>query len=304
MTIRKKAFLSLLLISFLWGSAGAVAKLLLKELDIYVILFYRFGIASVLILPLFLKQEKPKGYLKTLIPFSFLNTLNAIFFYHGLALTTANAAYIINASTPLIISALAWMLMREHVSKEKIAGIFIGLLGSLFIVFLPFIGQGDYIYGNFSGNIFVFLALLAYALYAVGSRKMLRSDTYTPTLTAGMNFFTTTASAGIIAVSRGTPFFTPGAVQPGYLFTLLYASIAMTFITFYLIMWVYKHVSSSTASLKDYLQLIVGFGLNFIILGERVTLFYLVGSLIVIIGVFIATGKQLKQRFITLRKFW
>jgi len=152
--------LGLILVAVLWGSAGVVAKLLVAEADIYVVLFYRFGIASLLILPWFLRQAKPKGFMRILIPLSLLNAFNAFFFYLGLSRTTANAAFIINTATPVVVTTLASVLIGEHPTGRKMLGISLSLIGALFIVLLPLITKGQNIHGDFLGNVYVFAALL------------------------------------------------------------------------------------------------------------------------------------------------
>lgn len=290
MTVKRKAFLALLLIAVLWGSSGVTAKLLVREMNIFVVLFYRFGIASLLVTPLFLRQPKPEGYLKILVPFSMLNSFNALFFYAGLSRTTSNAAYIINTSTPLVIAVLAHFLIHEQIQRKKLFGIGIGMIGALFIVLLPLLTKGENVYGDFTGNIFVFLALICFALYAVGSRHLLSNQRYTPLLTTALNFFTTTLVCGLTGLVTGQNFISPALGDTRYLVILFYTAIPMTVFTFGLLQWVFKHISASSASLKDYIQLIVAVGLNGLILGEKLTVYYFIGSTLVILGVFIVTG--------------
>lgn len=289
MTLRQKAMLGLVIVAMLWGSAGVVAKLLVERADVYVILFYRFGIASLLIFPFFLAQPKPKGYLQTLIPLSFLNSLNAFFFYIGLSKTTANATYIINTTFPVVITLLASMLIGEHPSRNKILGICISLIGALFIVLLPLLMQGQATHGDFIGNLFIFAALISFSLYTVGSRNYLKSEKFTPLLTAAMNFFTTTASCLIVVILSGRSLFVPSLADTNYLTLLLYAAAPMTLVTFSLLQWVLKHIPASTASLNNYIQLIVSFGLNAFFLGETLTIYYFIGTILVVIGVTVAT---------------
>jgi drug/metabolite transporter (DMT)-like permease len=88
----------------------------------------------------------------------------------------------------------------------------------------------------------------------------------------------------------------PAFRSPAYFGTMMYTAIVITVITFFLFQWALQHVPASTASLKEYIQLIVGIGLNGIILGEAFTIHYFLGSVFVVIGVLIATSQHLTRR--------
>lgn len=301
MSERTKALLAILVAALLWGSAGVTAKLLLAELSPFVILFYRFVIASLVMLPLFLRAKKPKRYLQTLIPLSMLSFGNALLFYMGIERTTSNAAYIINATTPLVTAALARIFIGERTNGKKLVGITIGLIGALFIVLLPLWNKGVGIYGDFVGNMFVTMALLCWTSYTVGNRHFAALGTYSPTILVSMNFFTTALMSGTAAFVTGQQFITPGVFRPAYILLLLYVAIPVTVVTFGFFQWAAKHVTATSASLKDYVQLVVAFGLNGLILGERITLPYIVGSVLVVLGVLIATGSRVTEKLAALR---
>lgn len=108
-----------------------------------------------------------------------------------------------------------------------------------------------------------------------------------------INFITLAFVSLVLALATGQSFFSDALYDPSYVLLLLYATIPVTVVTFGLFQWVIKHISATTASLKDYVQLTIGFGLSMFILGESVNLPFIVGSAIVIIGVAIATGKTI-----------
>lgn len=293
MTMRKKAILALLFVSILWGTAGVTAKLLIQELNPYVILFYRFGIASLILLPWFIRAHKPIHMWRTLIPFSLLSIGNAVFFYLGIVHTTAVAASVINTSTPLLTAFFSHLLINERTSREKITGIVIGLIGTLIIILLPLWREGKNIGGDFTGNIFILLSVTSWTLYLVGSRKFISQEKFSPVVMTEINFLTLAFVSLILALATGQSFFTQAFYDPSYILLLLYATIPVTVVTFGLFQWVIKHISATTASLKDYVQLTVGVGLSMIVLGEMINLPFIIGSMIVIIGVSISTGRAI-----------
>lgn len=296
MSIRTKAFFSLLLISILWGSAGVVAKILIRELHPYVILFYRFAIAAIVLLPWFIKAKKPARIWRVLIPFSLLSAANAILFYEGISRTTVSSSAIIGACTPLVTAVLSHFMIKEYTSKEKFVGIVIGLIGAIYITILPLWNAGKAIGGDIVGNVLLVAALLSWTTYVVGSRHFLSKETYSPLVMTEVSFLTLAAVSLILAVSTGQVFYTPKVLDTTYLWVFLYSTIPVTVITFGLFQWVIKHISATTASLKDYIQLVVGVGLSLIVLKEMLNASFIIGSVIVVAGITIAAGRPILSK--------
>lgn len=69
--------------------------------------------------------------------------------------------------------------------------------------------------------------------------------------------------------------------------------VFVTVLTYLLFQWVIKHSSASTASLNQYLQPVFSLTFNMFFLGERLTVGFWIGSVIVFSGVFLATGERL-----------
>ncbi|MDP1722437.1 MAG: EamA family transporter [Candidatus Gottesmanbacteria bacterium] len=296
MSSRTKALIAIIIASVLWATSGVSAKLLVHVLNPFVAAFYRFLIASICILPFFLRAKKPKGYLKNLIPLGLLSTTNIVFFYIGMTTTTANAAALVYAGIPLATALLAKLLIKEEVSRKKFLGVLIGLVGVIFIVVLPVLDRSNQLVGDLRGNIFIFLGLLSWATYTIFSRKYLLSGTYTPFLMVGVSFFTNCAVTLTISLITRQQFFPPAALTLNFFLILVYTGVLLTFVTYGLFQWAIQHVSATTASLKNYLEPVLGVGFNSLLLGETMTGGFLVGSVLVIAGTAIATGNKLVEQ--------
>ena len=113
-----------------------------------------------------------------------------------------------------------------------------------------------------------------------------------------MNFAVTGAVALVIALVLKQPFVTPQVLTVPYLATLLFAIVGITLITFTVFQWIVKHIKITTASVKDYIQLVVGIGLGVLLLHESFTFSYLLGTALVVTGVFIATGDRVTAKLL------
>ena len=293
MSSRSRAFLAILIASVLWGTAGVAAKTLVHDVSPFVASFYRFLIASVLIFPFFIKEHKPHHVWRDLLPLSILGAMNVPLFYLGIKTTTANSATLIYTVTPLATLFFSSLLIKEIHSVQKIVGIIIGLVGTVFIILLPVIEKGPIITGDLTGNILIVCAMFSWTLYSIGSRHVLSNNNYSPLTVTSLFFFAATFLSFLLSILTKQQFFPSALFAPMYVFTLFYSGIFITLVTYFLFQWAIKRISVTTASLKQYIEPIVGVSLNTILLGETLSLGFIFGALLVIIGVTIATGTKI-----------
>lgn len=299
MSSRTKALVAIIVASMLWATAGT-AKILLKSFDPFTAAFFRFFVASVVILPFFLKERRQqKLSLLPLVPLALLSTGNITFFYWGLRTTTANATAIIYTIVPLVVALAAPKLINEQVTLKKLVGIILGLVGALFIAILPAVERGQHISGDLGGNLLVLVAVLCWSGYTIGSRHMLSSKRTTPIAMTAVSIFVSTVIFAIFSMSRWQPTYVASltATNIAIIFQL---GILVTVATYLLLQWAIKHSSATTASLGHYLGPVFAVSFNIFFLGERLTAGFVIGSVVVLTGVFLATG----ERFLAEVKLW
>lgn len=292
MSSRTKALIAIVAASMLWATAG-LAKILVREFDPFTAAFFRFFVASLVILPFFLKERRHlKQSPLPLIPLALLSTGNITFFYWGLRTTTANATAIMYTTVPLIVALLAPKLIHEHVSTKKRVGIVLGLIGALFIAVLPAVERGQHISGDVGGNLLVLVAVLCWSGYTIGSRHMLSSKRTTPIAMTAVSIFVSTIIFALFSLSRWQP--TYGASLTAInIAIIVQLGVFVTVATYLLLQWAIKHSSATTASLGHYLGPVFAVSFNILFLEERLTAGFVIGSIVVIAGVGIATGGPL-----------
>lgn len=291
MSSRTKALIAIVAASMLWATAGT-AKILLKSFDPFTAAFFRFAVASAIVLPFFLKERhQQKTSLLPLIPLALLSTGNITFFYWGLRTTTANATAIIYTIVPLIVAIVAPKLIKEQVTLKKLFGIVLGLIGALFVAILPVIERGQQLSGDLVGNLLVLVAVLCWSGYTIGSRYMLLSKHTTPIAMTAVSIFVSTVIFALFSLSRWQP--TYGAsLTVTNIAIIVQLGVFVTVATYLLLQWAIKHSSATTASLGHYLGPVFAVSFNILFLGERLTAGFILGSIVVIAGVAIATGER------------
>lgn len=177
--------LALLTSAGIWGVATPVVKYTVSEIPPFTFLFLRFSLASIFCVPIaiyFIRKYKfnltriKKILLATLIG----HIITLSLFFIGVSKTSAVEASIITAFSPLILSFLAFSILRETIRKNELEGILIAFIGVILIVVEPFITddlQNDKIVKTaFVGNLIMILAVISDALYNLYLKKHIVTD--------------------------------------------------------------------------------------------------------------------------------
>jgi drug/metabolite transporter (DMT)-like permease len=283
------ALLALLLASMLWALVPSVLKLTLNAIPPFSLQFLRFSLASILVLPFFLRERKNLHgeYLKLFL-FSLLPFLNVTLFILGIRLTAASVTPVLYAATPILVVIFSRLLLKETISLPKAIGIFFGFLGVLMIALLPIIGSEGNKIGNMRGNFIVLLAVFSWTLYTIFSKFILKK--HSPLVTNSLFCFISTLFTLPLAgfeLMNNSSWLT--SVSSQALLGVFYLGSFATAGTFFLYQWAVKHSSALEASLSFYLQPIFGSLAAVIILKERLTFLFIIGAIITLLGVFLTT---------------
>ena len=165
-------YLLLTLTALLWGGNAIAGKLAVGHVSPFLLTSLRWVIACVVLLPFALPHLKAdeKAIKKH---FWFLSTLGVLGFtvfnnllYLALTHTTAINVAIEQASMPLIVFALNYLLFRTQVTAFQVIGFVITMLGVAFTVI-----RGDlFNLGNQSlnaGDLLMVFAIMVYGIYSV-----------------------------------------------------------------------------------------------------------------------------------------
>lgn len=293
MTSRTKALLAIVAAAALWSTAG-LSKILVRELDPYVTAFLRFFVASIALLPFFLRENnKGKHILRDLAPVSIFLAINIACFYIGLTTSTANASALIYAGLPLVTAVLAHKFIHEPLTAKRLAGIIVGFIGVILIALLPVIEKGGTVSGSLSGNFFFFIATITFPWYTIGSRRAISTLHYSPLTVSSVSVFITTIIFFFISLFTFRPHYVTVLMQPSILLLTVYLGICVTAMTYLLYQWAVKYSSATTAALGNYLQPIFSVFMNVLLLHEVVTPLFFLGGLIVFAGLFISSGSSM-----------
>jgi len=288
----RKAFLALIIANLIWGAASPIFKLGLETVPPFTLAFWRFFIAAVL-LGLFL-GKRAKNPVQTrhdlwlLVGYAISGiTLNIAFFFLGLMLTESINGPIIGSAQPIVTLFLSILFLRERFVWRKFIGMLAGTIGICIIVFEPLLLANA---GTVLGNVLLVLAMLG----AVGSNitgKIIFKK-YDPIVITFWAFVISSASFIPLAFFEylGKPTLYQTISSAGF-FSIAYGAILSSLAAYCLFAYGISKIKASDASMFTYIDPVIGTILAWVILSEPVTRFFILGSIFIFTGIFMAEGR-------------
>jgi drug/metabolite transporter (DMT)-like permease len=223
--------------------------------------------------------------------YAFLTSTVALgFLFFGMENTTVLDSTLITLANPLLVTLAGVWFLKEHVTTKEKLGMTIALIGTLLIVIEPIIQGGNGI--KLSGNVLIIGYLIATAWSAVLAKQVLREN-ISPTLMTNMAFivgFITLLPIGILShkLNIGSIFATP----INYHFGVFYMAFFSGTLAYYLGNKAQKSIEIGEAAVFSYLYPLFATPLAVIWLGEKVTPIFIIGGIIIILGVILAEWKK------------
>lgn len=221
------------------------------------------------------------------VPVLLLSSGNIFFFLFGIKQTTANMSVVLYTLSPLLTAVFSMVLLKERVSNKAAAGIFLGLSGVVYTLVLPAFGVSRS-FGTLTGNLLILLAVTSWTLYTIGSRKLMNQGFPVKALT-GMSLIVNAMVFLLFSLATGELALLPSLLTLPLFLEALYLGVFVSIVTFVLYQWTIKHVSALVASLTLYLQPLFGVLVNYILLGESLSPEFVIGGLVIVSGVILAT---------------
>ena len=125
-------------------------------------------------LGLFIKDQKieKEDYKKILLASFFGVGLNMLTFFKGLSLTTPISASVMMVTSPIMVLVFSSILIRKAIGKQRIFGVFIGLVGTILLITYGNSTKDGATNSNF-GNFLVFVNAASYGLYLVLAKNLI-----------------------------------------------------------------------------------------------------------------------------------
>ncbi|MCK4646391.1 MAG: DMT family transporter [Candidatus Aminicenantes bacterium] len=211
------------------------------------------------------------------------NTFFQLFFIHGINWTTASNTAIIMAMTPVFIALLSVLLKHEKIHRIAWIGILVSFIGFYFVITKT--GAFHFSWQNMKGDLMIFSGNLFWAVYTVLSRSFLKRISplkfVSITLAFGALFYLPFSVRSIIQLDWNGLSFKAWA---GLVYSALFA-ICISYIFWYSSV---KRVGNTKTAIYGNITPVLTIVFAYIFLSEKITLLQAGGTLIILLGVYLA----------------
>ena len=286
-----KTYGALTLVSLFYGINYSVLKIVVPEyVGPYGLIVFRVTMASAIfwMIHTFDREKinwRKHGWRLVLCGLTGV-AINQLLFYKGISLTSAVNGSIIMTLTPVLVLIWASILIKEKITKTKVFGILLGLVGAIIMLYQPNFSVTS---GNWKGDILVLANGTSYALYLVLVKPLMRE--YKPMTVVTWIF--TIAILFVVPVGFSEASAVEFSMLPAKVWwSILYAIIIVTVVVYFLNAWTLIKVDSSVVGAFIYLQPIFATLTAILFFNEVFLLKHLVSAAFIFIGVWLVTKKS------------
>ncbi len=271
----------------IWGGMYVVSKIVLDIIPPFILVTVRLILGAVTLAIVLAIRGFPK-----LTRNQFWQVIGVGFVGYGVSLglqflgtkmSTAANGSLVTSATPAFVLLFAWILLGEQITWRRLLALFLATLGVVAVIDPRSAQLNPEL---FTGNMILIGAAITWALYSVLVRKVTQdTDVLMFSMLAFLGGLPVSIPAGAWELST----LGMGKITIGVVGGVLFIGIISTALAMVLWNTAFNTVDASLASLTFFAQPIVGTLLGWFFLHERITPLFLVGGLLIGIGLVISS---------------
>ncbi len=242
------------MVNALYGASHIIAKgVMPKYLTPNVFIMFRAVGATLLfwlIKLLFVKEKVARKDLRLLAACGLFGvTVNQLFFFNGLNLSSSINSGIIMTLNPIMVVILSYFLIRDPINMKRTIGVLLGATGAVLLT----LSSGAASSESLLGDIYLLINAASYAVYLVIAKPLMAK--YSP-----LTVITYVFSFGMLFILIYPPTMTEfvatdfTAITYDAMWKIVYVVIGVTFLTYLLTMYGLKYTSPTVSSAYIYTQ--------------------------------------------------
>ena len=273
--------------SAIWGGMYVVSKVVLEVIPPFTLLVIRLVLGFLALAVVIMARGgfsvKPRQFWTFFGVGAVGYGFSLAFQFVGTKLSTAANGSLVTSATPALVLPFAFFLLKEPVTRRRLFAILLASLGVLAVID-PRSAQLSS--ALFIGNLSLLGAAITWALYSVLVRKV------------SSNADLLQASA--IMLLGGLPLTVPvslwelstqgiGTITPALIGGILFLGIISTAIAMFLWNYAFAKLPAAVASLTFFAQPVVGSLLGWFFLNEKITPLFVLGGVLIGLGILISS---------------
>ena len=270
----------------IWGGMYVVSKVVLEIIPPFTLVSLRLlmGVLTLLIVLVMRGGARisRKHFLQVLAVGFVGYGISLSLQFLGTKLSTAANGSLVTSATPAFVLLFAWILLKEVITPRRLIALILATLGVIAVID-PRSAKLDP--ELFLGNILLVGAAITWALYSVLVRQATRNLDVLPfTLLAFIGGLPVTVPVGAWELDA----LGVGQITPGVIGGILFLGVISTALAMVLWNTAFAFVDASLASLTFFAQPVVGTLLGWLFLGEQITPLFLLGGLLIALGLIVS----------------
>lgn len=270
----------------IWGGMYVVSKVVLEVIPPFTLVSLRL-LLGILVLWIFVARQGGTGFTwKQKFQAALVGWVgygvSLGFQFVGTRLSTASNGALVTSATPAFVLLFAAWILRERVSWRRLAALAVSTLGVLAVIDPRSARLSPDL---FWGNLCLVAAALTWALYSVLVRKTTRTLALLPTT---MVFFFGGLAVSLPAAAIELRQIPLGQMTWGMAAGVLYLGVISTALAMFLWNQAFALLEAGVASLTFFAQPVVGIALGAWLLGEPVSALFVVGGVLIGVGLWLA----------------
>jgi drug/metabolite transporter (DMT)-like permease len=267
----------------IWGGMYVVSKVVLEIIPPFSLLTIRLVLGTLTLGLIIMLRPKPEftrrqfwnSFLVGVVGYG----VSLSFQFVGTKLSTASNGALVTSATPAFVLLFAPFLLGEKNTPRRILALVISTIGVVAVIDPR---NAELSPSLFWGNMCLLAAGLTWALYSVLVRKVSKNNdlliSSTIMLIGGLPISIPTGAWELSTQGTGT-------LTLGIVGGILYLGIISTAIAMFLWNYAFAKLPAAVASLTFFAQPVVGTLLGWLILGEIISPLFLIGGVLVGIGI-------------------
>lgn len=279
----------------LFGMSYVFTKFATQSASPFALLGWRFAIAAVVMgacVTFGLVKVNLSG--KSIRPLLLIMFINPVIYFTaetlGISRITASESGVILATIPVVSLVMSAVILHKKPTRNQVAGILITLAGVLVTV----LAAGTSASLSVMGYLWMLAAVMCYALYTVHVEKAHEYTeaeiTFFMMMGGGITFVLLAVaealSAGTLQTLLALPF-----TNQGFLITVLYQGVCCSVLSFFLVNAAVARIGVNRAASFIGLSTVVSIFAGVLALGEPFSMAQIIGTVIILAGVYLANRK-------------
>lgn len=279
--------MALLAVQAFFGSLPVIGKIVLAVLPAISLVGFRVGITAIVLFAIQryrgrVRLREKSDYRRLAVLSLFGVVFNQLLFVGGLSLTKAANTSLLAITIPIFTLIVGAVMGSERLRAVKVAGILLAAVG---VVLLVDPRAASFSSESTIGDLMIVVNSLSYGIYVATSKDVItRNGAFRSMMWVFIFASLICVPLGLVSLST----INVAEVDAGIWLLVLYIAVGATAAPYLLNAWALARVDPSTVAVFIYLQPLIGFTLAVIFLSEPIDFRFIIATLLVFTGVFLA----------------